>query len=73
MVCMLALFRIEKTEGPENVKWTTGLVTCVTFGLEIGRLTRICQASTPVPVSVRPERRRDGFSKAGVVDLCQQG
>ena len=36
MVCMLALFRIEKTEGSENVKWTTGLVTCVTFGLEIG-------------------------------------
>ena len=37
MVCMLALFRIEKTEGSENVKWTTGVMTCVTFGLEIGK------------------------------------
>ena len=36
MVCMLTLFRIEKTEGSENVKWTTGLVTCVMFSLESG-------------------------------------
>ncbi|KAF9220640.1 cytochrome P450 [Gyrodon lividus] len=27
MVCMLALFKIEKTEGSEQVKWTTGLAS----------------------------------------------
>ena len=31
MVCILALFRIEKTEGSENVKWATGLSLCVTI------------------------------------------
>lgn len=30
MVCMLALFRIEKTEGSDNVEWMTGVTTCVT-------------------------------------------
>ena len=36
MVCMLTLFRIEKTEGSENVKWMTGLLMYVTFSLESG-------------------------------------
>lgn len=29
MVCMLALFRIEKTDGSENVQWTKGLSSWV--------------------------------------------
>lgn len=31
MVCILTLFKIEKTAGSENVEWTNGVTTCVTY------------------------------------------
>ena len=34
MVCILTLFKVEKTEGSENVKWRAGLVRYVTFSLD---------------------------------------
>ena len=36
MVSILALFTIKKTEGSENVKWTTGVSTYVTVHAERG-------------------------------------
>lgn len=35
MVCILALFRIEKIEGSEKVEWVRGLSTCVARCLEM--------------------------------------
>ena len=57
MVCILALFRIEKTEGSDNVKWVTGFASCVTLHVEGGAYANAAfQASTSVPVYVHPER-----------------
>ena len=73
MACTLALFTIEKTERHEHVKWMTGVVGVrrIPLGEKAMTLTRFFQASVPVSVSVCLEGRRDGPSKAGIVDLCE--
>ena len=62
MVCMLALFRIDKVEGSENVNWEKGLTACVVLHLkrEGHSVDPIyLQASTPVPMCIRSKGRKD--------------
>ena len=63
MVCMLALFRIDKVEGSENVDWEKGLTACVVLHLERKEHPAnaiYLQASTPIPMCVRSKGRKDG-------------
>ena len=59
MVCMLALFRIEKTVGSENVEWTKGVTTCVALYYNLGKklMLRFCRHPLPFPCAFIP---RDG-------------